>query len=498
MTSTSPRLDPEIRAKPRPVPGRGIFCNRTLNLRAIRAVGYDMDYTLIHYKVGEWECRAYEHIKRKLLDQGWPVQQLEFDPQRAIRGLIIDTELGNVLKANRFGYVKRGAHGMTPLDFEIQRKLYSRTIIDLGTGRFEFLNTLFSLSETCLYSQLVDLLDEGQLPVVLGYEDLYQLVRSTLDETHMEGILKNEIMADPERFIEPDPNIALTLLDQKHAGKRLLLITNSEWQYTDAMMAYAFNRYLTEGTWRDLFDLVIVAARKPSFFSTSSPMFEVATEEGLLRPCLRGPTSNGIYLGGHAQAVEEYLRLSGDQILYVGDHIFSDVNVSKSVLRWRTALVLRELEEEIDTTAEFQPRERRLARLMERKEGLELSINRAKLKRQRRRLGYGPESSQTRKQVDAELLKLQAKLVQLDERISVLATEAGRVGNPHWGPLMRAGNDKSHLARQIERYADIYMSRVSNFIEVTPFHYFRAPRGSLPHDQDDRARWAAAPDEEPI
>ena len=44
---------------------------------------------------------------------------------------------------------------------------------------------------------------------------------------------------------------------------------------------------------------------------------------------------------------------------------------------------------------------------------------------------------------------------------------------------MRAGNDKSHMARQVERHADIYMSRVSNFMHYTPFAYFRSPRGSL-------------------
>lgn len=40
---------------------REIFCNRTLNLRAIRAIGYDMDYTLIDYDVNQWEGRAYEY-----------------------------------------------------------------------------------------------------------------------------------------------------------------------------------------------------------------------------------------------------------------------------------------------------------------------------------------------------------------------------------------------------------------------------------------------------
>jgi hypothetical protein len=47
---------------------------------------------------------------------------------------------------------------------------------------------------------------------------------------------------------------------------------------------------------------------------------------------------------------------------------------------------------------------------------------------------------------------------------------------------MRTGNDKSHLAFQVERYADVYTSKVSNFLAATPFVYLRSARGSLPHD----------------
>ena len=71
---------------------------------------------------------------------------------------------------------------------------------------------------------------------------------------------------------------------------------------------------------------------------------------------------------------------------------------------------------------------------------------------------------------------------ELDARVAPLAKAAGEMGNPTWGPLMRAGNDKSLFARQVERYADIYTSRVSNFLAQTPFAYLRAARGSLPHD----------------
>ena len=42
-------------------PRRGIYCSRTLNLHAIQAIGYDMDYTLIHYHVQEWERLAYTY-----------------------------------------------------------------------------------------------------------------------------------------------------------------------------------------------------------------------------------------------------------------------------------------------------------------------------------------------------------------------------------------------------------------------------------------------------
>src|SRR5262245_46196319 len=168
-------------ALPTTPPERGIFCNRTLNLRSIRAIGYDMDYTLVHYRVAHWEQRAYEHLRDRLAAEGWPVNGLSFDPQRVIRGLIIDTEKGNLIKANRFGFVKKAVHGTRALDYEEQRKVYARTIIDLSEPRWSFLNTLFSLSEACMYAQLVDLLDERALPGVMGYRDLHRHVRETMD-----------------------------------------------------------------------------------------------------------------------------------------------------------------------------------------------------------------------------------------------------------------------------------------------------------------------------
>jgi HAD superfamily 5'-nucleotidase-like hydrolase len=467
-----------------PAPERGIYCNRTLNLRSIRAIGFDMDYTLIHYRPEEWERRAYGHLRRRLVERGWPVSDHEFDPKQIALGLIVDLELGNVVKANRFGYVKKAMHGTRVLEFDEQREAYARVLVDLREDRWVFMNTLFGLSEGCMFLHAVDLYDDGRITDVHGYADLYRAVRASLDETHMEGELKAEIASNPDPFVVSDPELPLALLDLKHAGKKLLLITNSEWWYTRDMMRTCFDAHLPgKMTWRDLFDVKIVSARKPGFFSSRSSLFRVVDEDGLLRPAMR-IEEGGIYLGGNAALVEEYLDVPGDDILYIGDHVFADVNVSKSMLRWRTGLVVRELEEEIRALEAFKPKQRQLTQMMDEKIRLEHRFSEIRIQLQRLRRGYGPQPEEHAEALDARMTALREKLVALDARIGPLARESGELVNPNWGLLMRTGNDKSHLARQIERYADVYTSRVSNLLLHTPFLYARSPRGSLPHDNE--------------
>jgi chromosome segregation ATPase len=180
--------------------------------------------------------------------------------------------------------------------------------------------------------------------------------------------------------------------------------------------------------------------------------------------------------------VERDLGISGDEILYVGDHMFGDVHVSKRSLSWRTALVLRELDAEAAALEAFRETELRLMALMREKEALEDRLSQARLALQRLHAGYGPAPSLDAAGLEARLHDLRGQLVALDAEIAPLAKAGTELVNARWGLLTRAGNDKSHLTRQIERYADIYTSRVSNFLHATPFAYFRSPRGSLPHD----------------
>ncbi|GJN06146.1 hypothetical protein PR202_ga23846 [Eleusine coracana subsp. coracana] len=137
-----------------------------------------------------WEGRAYDYGMENLKSMGFPVDDLQFDPDLVvllvIRGLIIDKEKGNLVKADRFGYIKRAMHGTQMLSTRAVR--------------------------------WIDKLDQGLVPAELGpldYKGLYNAVYRALFRAHVEGQLKSEIMAEPERFVEPDPELPLALLDQK-------------------------------------------------------------------------------------------------------------------------------------------------------------------------------------------------------------------------------------------------------------------------------------------
>lgn len=468
---------------------RAIFCSRTLNLRSIQAIGYDMDYTLVHYDVDAWEGKAFKYMLQNLQSMGCPIEGLHFDPTLVTRGLIVDQERGNLVKADRFGHVKRSMHGTHMMSTGEIREAYGRELVNLrNETRWTFLNTLFSVSEAVMYMQMVDRLDQGALPrqeFSNSYTSLYKLVQKALYRTHVEGQLKGDIIQDPASYVELDPDMAKTLMDQRQAGKVLMLITNSDYHYTNKMMSFAYNRFMPPGsTWRDLFDMVIVQARKPEFFNSKMSLYEVVTEDGLMRPAMDARKDGSLYCGGGAAMVERALGLNGDEILYVGDHIYTDAALAKLNFRWRTCLIVRELEEEVDALVAGQLHRNKLKELMNKKDLVGDLFNQLRVRRQRSTVRQPNHSTKEDAELEDTLGQMLMVLDQLDSLIGPMLEQDGQTFNRYWGYLSRAGlNDKSQFTRQIEKYADIYTSRVANFLRYTPYMYFRSPSQSLAHDR---------------
>src|SRR5207237_4554138 len=104
------------------------------------------------------------------------------------------------------------------------------------------------------------------------YRELYQDVRECIDEAHADNSIKSVIRAHPAEYIERETELAFTLHRFRSSGKRLFLLTNSAWDYTDAVMRFILDGAL-EGypTWRNYFDNIIVGAQKPFFFVKRNP-----------------------------------------------------------------------------------------------------------------------------------------------------------------------------------------------------------------------------------
>ena len=447
-----------------------IFSNQSLNLEKIKAIGYDMDYTLIHYHTHLWEQLAYDTLLEYIHNHYTPTPNLTFDPTAVIRGLILDIELGNILKVCQFGQVNTAYHGHTPLSSAEIDELYGKETVHLAKERYVFLNTLFSLSTGCLFSQLIDANDRQQLKQTYTYYALYAMLKQATVYTHLESKLKNTIMQNPEKYIDQNPLTIEALKEQKACGKKLFLVTNSNWQYTDAIMSHTFNHSCDHKNWQSLFDLIICNAQKPRFFSSDQDAFMVDTATQMLKPCLKISHEHKIYHGTNAHLVEEFLKTSGKEILYVGDHMYTDINVSKRVFGRRTCLIIRELESEIQALNDYQTTIQELITMRRQRNQLTQQINRMML--------------------DADLHQMPLLNIQsLNESVHTLSEiivkyeeKVNQINNKKWGLHMKVGLQKSHLARQIERYADLYAAGVYAFHYTSPNCFFDNISRPMPHE----------------
>lgn len=441
-------------------------------MNSIEAIGYDMDYTLIHYNVQKWEEKAYKAGKQHFIQKGWPIKQCDFAPNSVQRGLVVDKKHGYIVKANSYGYIKQAFLGNKQLSYSTVRKTYNQTLVDINVDRWAMINTLFSISAACLYQDLMDIFNNNNAPSSTTPEKLWEEIVNAINTEHIEGELKDLIADNPSNYIIEDDGLARTLLDQKEAGKKLMIITNSQWNYAKKVMPYVLNKQLPGGTtWRDIFDLIIAGANKPSFFSSDTPIYRVCDNKECIKPVHGAIKEKGAYIGGNATMVEEYFNCSGDQILFVGDHVYSDVNVAKNINRWRTALIMREIEEEIKATKQTN-RIKNINHLMDRKQQVEHELAQLRLQNDR---------NNDKKDVERKN-RLKSLLKNINKKLRPLVQKQGQAVNADWGYLLRAGSDKSLLMHQIERYADVYTSRVTNLLQSTPYIHYRSANQPLPHD----------------
>lgn len=502
-------------------PERAVYTNRDLDLSGIKVVGFDMDYTLAIYNKAPMEQLQYDLTVARLVDNmGYPaeIKLLRYDPESTIRGLVVDKRTGNVLKMDTHGRVARAWHGHRRLAHEEVTRLYAHARLRLGSESLASVDTLFSMPEVALFSNLITWFDdklqngEDTAPLtippdaptdrLLGRLNTWKLfddVREGIDSIHRDGSLKSVIMGDLPTYFEVDPDLPLTLHKLRSAGKKVFLLTNSYWIYTDTVMTYLLDGRMKEyATWRSYFDIVIVGGKKPGFFTERHPFLEELAHKGIEQTVGEVDADRfdraRVYRGGNIADFERMVSARGEEILYVGDHIFGDIVRSRRDSRWRTCLVVEELEGEVKGTLQNSERIEALDDVDTKRHALdeEIAVHRALLERldsalndrdvcivdDAHRALLDEAARRLRKEIDVAKRALRA----LDKEAWEHQDELDKTFNHRWGRLFKASNELSRFGAQVELYACCYTSRVSNFRQYSPVHFFRAPRERMSHD----------------
>jgi 5'-nucleotidase len=474
-----------------------VFCNRNLRMDTIEMIGFDMDYTLALYHQDKLEQLSIELTLRKLIEKhGYPedIRSLTYDPKWAIRGVMVDRQLGNVFKLDRHSYVGRCYHGFRELSTDERKAIYRHEKVNLSDDRWEWIDTLFGLPEAVMFTTMVNWAEKRTGTV--DYNKLFGDIRTAIDEAHRDDTLKSVIKADLPSYIVKDPLLGETLHKFRSSGKKLFLLTNSLYDYTAVVMSYLLDgERKAYPSWRNYFDIVIVGGAKPAFFNELRPFVQV--DQHTMQPMPAGSNEikhlsrDKIYQGGNVVAFEQMTGVKGEQVLYIGDHIYGDILRLRKQHMWRTAMVLQELEREIIVSDRLEAQIQDLELLDRRHRNIESEIDyqSLRLKKIQRLLDDETCAPSLRTRLEEERRVTRASVDSLRDRAGLMDAEVDslearidRAYNSHWGSCLREGNENSRFGEQVNDYADLYTSRVSNFGPYSPLRYFRAPRRPMPHE----------------
>lgn len=453
-----------------------VYANSYVDLAKVDTVGFDYDYTLVTYKDELLDLIYSMALNRLVHDFQYPLEMLDsgmkFDPMFSIRGLAVDRETAWICHLSYTHKVTVAYEGRSKVSRQKLMKEYSgkRALNpEQRKKRLKPLNDLFSMAECCLIADVVQFFKDRNMPFCS--RNAVSDILGAIGSTHISGDFHRIVAADPEKYFEPRPHLKEVLVKLKESGKRLIFVSNSPFWYVDAGM-----KYVIGDNWRKMWDVVIVSAGKPSFYTESLRPFRLVDSETgrvqfkkveRLEPgnvysagCLLELTKcldwvskpaniesdsdlQGQFTGGSS--------LQSPNVLYIGDSLFADLVDAKRNFGWTTAAV----------TPEVGIEDAKANRVQFANSQTVIDILLYSLREIQDILGNGPRSEEDIHVMD-----------KLERIIALWREEQNRMlGNP-FGSVFRAKYVPSLFAHSLRRYCDLYMSNVSALRHYSPQHRF--------------------------
>ncbi|KAJ0091531.1 hypothetical protein Patl1_14438 [Pistacia atlantica] len=409
---------------------KGIYVNKNLRLDNIQVYGFDYDYTLAHYS-SNLQTLIYDLAKEHMVNEfRYPegCMNFKYDPTFPIRGLYYEKQKGCILKLDFFGSIEPdgcyfGRHKLSKKEIA---EIYGTRHIGRDQARgLVGLMDFFCFSEACLIADIVQHFVDAKLEFDASY--IYQ-----------------------------DGQVLRFLRMLKERGKRLFLLTNSPYYFVDGGMRFMLEDSLgCRDSWRELFDVVIAKANKPDFYTSDHPFRCYDTEkDNLAFSKVDVFLPDKIYYHGCLKQFLEITKWNGPEVIYFGDHLFSDLR-GPSKAGWRTAAIIRELESEIHIQNEDNYR-----------------LEQAKFHIIQELLGKLHATVANSQKTEA----CQSLLDELnDERQRARHAMKGMFNKSFGATFLTDTGQESAFAYHIHQYADVYTSKLENFLLYPPEAWLHVP-----------------------
>lgn len=310
------------------VSGGSSFC-----LADYDAVGFDLDNTLARYRLAELfdlihGTVGHHPAVRRHRPHGSALPSARGFSQK---GLLLDKKRGLLVKFDAQGKVDRAFRGFDRLSDAQVKQLdgeYAGLTFqsDLRPSKdwFHFAD-YFTAPTQAIYADMVARADPNA-PLEKLWQDLMEGILSFYQP---DGPRARTLLSSPGDLVHCCPDSVLAWIrNLKASGTRTFLLTGC-----DPCLAVPLAAYALGADWRELFDLVLVGAPKPAFFTDSSIPFKVLQEDGSLLPLSPDERLNSstVYCGGNWPAVRDRWLGHDRRTLYVGDSLVDDIVASQGI-----------------------------------------------------------------------------------------------------------------------------------------------------------------------
>lgn len=330
-------------------------------------IGFDLDHTLIQYKLDSFYPFVYKMFTQALVtEKGYDACLLEdeFEDLKdfCLRGLVLDIKKGNILKLGKDGAILRATHGTREMTKEEVKECYGGknvwpeiTLLKENPSQHSTImrvfESYFDLPVAVVCARIIDMIDRknGKPDEYNFWPDIISMLRLIFSPSAFSdrnGYFFPSMVKDTAKFIKPCSKKIVEWIKTLKAGQqKIFLLTNSFIDYTNVLMNFAVGE-----NWTELFDVIVCMAGKPGFFQSEEPQnkfYEIDGEkEAGVAEELR---ESGIFSRGNHKDFMEFLKkeIKKDKpkVLYFGDSLRSDLP-SAMYSDWHVITVLEEMESE--------------------------------------------------------------------------------------------------------------------------------------------------------